>query len=267
MRLRPGLCLNVSGVALACWVAVASAAAPAPSTPQGVFLRACAGCHGPRGEGGRGPTLAIPLTRARDRKALVKLLKDGIDGTEMPPARLPAAEVGALADWVLALSRRPPERVPGDPQRGQALYFARGGCPVCHAIGGHGGGFGTDLTDIGRRRGAAHLRQALVEPEGAVPTSSSPYRADVSLAQNFLQVRVRTKAGEEVRGVRINEDSFSIQLREVSNRVRSFWKADLVELDKQWGRSPMPSYQETLSPAELDDLVAFLLSLRGDQAP
>jgi len=61
----------------------------------------------------------------------------------------------------------------------------------------------------------------------------------------------------------VNEDTFSIQLRDATNRVHSLWKAELRQLDKQWGRSPMPSYAAALAPAELDDLVAFLAAQRG----
>ena len=46
---------------------------------------------------------------------------------------------------------------------------------------------------------------------------------------------------------------------------KSFWKEDLAALEKQPGRSPMPSYRGRLSDHELDDLVAYLVSLRGDR--
>ena len=69
--------------------------------------------------------------------------------------------------------------------------------------------------------------------------------------------------GRELRGVRVNEDTFSIQLRDATNRLHSLWKHQLRLLDKQWGRSPMPSYKESLAPAELDDLVAYLATLRS----
>ena len=69
--------------------------------------------------------------------------------------------------------------------------------------------------------------------------------------------------GSELTGVRVNEDTFSIQIRDVGNRVHSLWKAELQQLDKEWGRSPMPSYKEALAPAELDDLVAYLATLRS----
>ena len=69
----------------------------------------------------------------------------------------------------------------------------------------------------------------------------------------------------EVVGVRINEDTFSIQVRDVAGDVHSFWKSELATLEKHWGETPMPTYEGALSGDELDDLVAYLVSLRGEQ--
>jgi len=74
-------------------------------------------------------------------------------------------------------------------------------------------------------------------------------------------VRVVVKNGQRLTGVRVNEDTFSIQLRDSTDRVHSFYKSDLTELHKDWGKSPMPSYREAFSSAELDDVVAYLVSL------
>ena len=43
----------------------------------------------------------------------------------------------------------------------------------------------------------------------------------------------------------------------------SLLKQDLKELVKEPGKSPMPAYR-SFAPSELDDLVAYLASLRGD---
>ena len=257
-----------TGAALAAVLAlvVTPAAAADLAQAERLFQRACAVCHGPHGEGDRGPPLAVPrLTRVADRAALLKLLRNGLDGTEMPAARLERRDLELIATWVERLGRRPAERVPGDAGRGQALYAGKAGCPACHAIKGEGGALGPDLTDIAARRGAAFLRASLTTPEAAVPRGTTPYRNDVSLTQNFLQVRVVTRAGRELSGVRVNEDTFSIQLRDATNTVFSFWKAELRELHKDWGRSPMPSYATALAQEELDDLVAFLVTLRGER--
>jgi putative heme-binding domain-containing protein len=224
----------------------------------------CALCHGARGEGGRGPILALPiLTRATDDAALLRIISGGIAGTEMPSSLLPAPQVAQLAAFVKTLGSRPPERVPGDPTRGAALYAGRGACATCHTLRGEGRAFGPDLTSIGRLRSAAHLRHSLTEPAAEVPQSSVPYRSDVSLPENFLFVRATTRDGRTIAGTRLNEDAFSIQLREPSGVIHSFFKADLAALHKDRGFSPMPAYGAVFTSAELDDLVAYLASLRG----
>jgi len=248
----------------------AQTSTPAPSAAdsgQGerLFAQRCASCHGPEGEGGRGPTLAQPrLLRAPDADSLMALIRRGIEGTEMPASRLEDAKLRQLAAWVLRLGQQPAAVVPGDAARGGQLFASKGGCGACHAINGHGGAFGPDLTEIGRRRGAAYLRRALTDPEADLPKSFSMYRSDASITENFLQVRVTTREGQQILGVRVNEDSFSIQLRDASGRVHSFVKSALRELHKDWGRSPMPAYRTVFSNEELDDVVAFLASQRGE---
>ena len=149
-----------------------------------------------------------------------------------------------------SLGRVEQQPIPGVPEQGKQLYTTKGNCGQCHAIDGWGGGVGPDLSEIGARRSASYLRQALVEPEAAVPN-------------NFLLVRVTTKDSRRVSGTRLNEDSFSIQFRDLSGKTHSFWKSELEELHKDWGKSSMPSYGAILTPAELDDLVAYLASLQG----
>jgi putative heme-binding domain-containing protein len=237
-----------------------------PAVGARLYQIHCALCHGPRGEGGKGPTLAQPvLPRASDDAALLRLLASGIAGTEMPGSQLPPAALAQIGAHVRALGRLPPERLPGDPARGAQLYVNKGACASCHAVQGRGSAFGPDLTTIGARRNAAYLRRALTSPAAEVPQSSTPYRSDVSMPENFLFVRVVTRDGRTLAGVRLNEDAFSLQLREASGRVHSFFKSDLAELHKDRAFSPMPDYTPVFSTAELDDLVAYLASLRGQK--
>ena len=98
-----------------------------------------------------------------------------------------------------------------------------------------------------------------------MPQSYTAFRSDISLPENYLFVRVEPRNGEPIGGVRVNEDTFSIQLRDLGGRVHSFFKSDLVALHKDWGLSPMPSYAAAFSASELDDVIAFLVSLRGNK--
>ena len=211
----------------------------------------CALCHGPKGEGGRGPMLAqAKLSRAPDDAMLLKVIGEGIRGTEMPGAgAMSDHEVRQTAAYVRSLGKVALKPVPGNPTHGAEIYRDKGKCSACHSIHGEGGVSGPDLADIGARRSAGYLRESIVDPGAAVP-------------EGYLLVKLVTKSGQTVNGIRANEDSFSIQIRDDSGRSYSFWKTDVAEVEKQRGKSPMPSYKGQLSEDELTDLVAYLASLK-----
>lgn len=216
-----------------------------------LFQVHCALCHGRNGEGGRGPTLArARLSHAPDDAALLKVLEDGIRGTEMPAASaLSEREMRQTAAYVRSLGKVALKPVPGDAARGAEIYRGKGNCAACHSLHGTGGVAGPDLAGIGDLRSAAYLRESLTNPGTAVP-------------EGYLLITVVPNAGERVTGSRVNEDSFSIQILDNAGRVHSFWKRDLAEVSRQRGKSPMPSYQGQLSDVELTDLVAYLTSLK-----
>ena len=210
----------------------------------------CVRCHGPKGEGGRGPMLTrARLNRAPDDAALIRVLTDGIRGTEMPGAdSLSDRELRQVAAYVRSLGRVVQKPVPGDVAHGAEVYRGKG-CGGCHSLRGEGGVAGPDLSAIGESRSAAYLRESLVNPGAAVP-------------EGYLLVAVTPRTGERVTGLRVNEDSFSIQVRDSAGRTHSFWKSDVAQLEKQKGKSAMPSFQGQLSETELTDVVAFLASLK-----
>ena len=75
--------------------------------------------------------------------------------------------------------------------------------------------------------------------------------------------RATTKGGQTVNGIRVAEDTFSIVIRDGRGGIHSLDKSDLTKLDKQLSKSAMPAYAN-LSASDLDDLIAYLFSLRGD---
>jgi len=205
------------------------------------------------GTGGEGPSLARPTLRhAADEEALVKVIREGIEGTEMPSNwQISGNEARQIAAYVRSLGWVESTPLPGDPTRGREVFEGASGCGSCHMVGGDGGNLGPDLSDVGLRRGAAYLRESLVSPGATVP-------------ERYLLVRAQIRVGEEVVGVRVNEDSFTIQLRDPLGRIHSLSKLELENLDKAFGESLMPSYESDLSQSELEDLVAYLASLRGE---
>lgn len=183
----------------------------------------------------------------------------------MPAARMEEADLRLVIKFVKSLGSKPREAVAGNVERGAQIYEKKGGCAQCHMIHGEGGSFGPDLSGVGQRRSADYLRRSLVDPNADVPESYSPWRSEISLPENFLYVRLVTKDGQELAGVRMNEDTFSIQIREATGAIHSFLKSDLTELHKDFGKSPMPSYANALTKDELDDLVAYLASLQSNK--
>jgi cytochrome c oxidase cbb3-type subunit 3 len=221
---------------------------------QKLFLHHCALCHGQTGEGGRGPMLTqAKLGRAPDDATLLKVIEDGIRGTEMPGAgAMSDREMRLTAAYVRSLGKVPLKPVPGNPAHGAEVYRGKGGCAACHSVQGEGGISGPDLAGVGVRRSAAYLRESVVDPQAAVP-------------DGYLMMTVVAKDGRSVTGVRVNEDSFSVQVRDDSGRSYSFWKNEIAKTDKQRGKSPMPSYKGRLAEDELTDLVAYLASLKEEK--
>lgn len=240
-------------IVAACTSAIAQTTGETPpdlAVGKKIFESQCALCHGQTGTGGRGPGLNRPkLIKAPDDDALRKVISDGID-PEMPGAwQLSKREVASVAVYVRSLGTVPPERLAGDVARGARIYESKG-CPGCHIAGGRGQGIGPELSDIGARRNGAYLRKTLLKPADSLP-------------EDFLYVAAVTSAGETVHGIRVNEDSFTIQLKDARGRFHSFRKAELKELRRLKQETPMPSFERSLSAAELDDIVAYLASLRG----
>ena len=118
-------------------------------------------------------------------------------------------------------------------------------------MNGRGGRLGPELTEIGLRRSLNFLRDSILDPSA-------------SIDPEYRSATVVTRDGARIRGVVLNEDDYSIQLRDTREELHSFVKSNLrgVKPEKE---SLMPSYKSALSETEVNDLVACLNSLRGNQ--
>jgi cytochrome c oxidase cbb3-type subunit 3 len=214
-----------------------------------LYLGRCAGCHGPTGDGGKGANLATPvLARGDSDLALYRTIRYGLPDTEMPAHNMTEREIWQMATYVRSLGQGGLQRVNGNSRRGAALVRGRGGCLQCHLLNGEGGLIGPALSSIGRRRSASYLKEKLLDP-------------GKELAADFSVVTLRTAGGSKITGVWMNEDTWSIQVRDLNARLHSYWKQDLAELAVE-RRTMMPSYAGQLNQQEQNDIVAFLGGLR-----
>ena len=257
-RLLP--CLAMLGVSATAWAQSPLDGLTQADLAEGekVFKVHCGRCHGIAGQGGEGSNLVrSKLKYATDDQALIDLLGEGIPGTGMPAIwTLDEKKRTQVAAYVRSLGRLEAEEMPGDPDRGEDIYHGSGGCPACHIIAGHGTGIGPELTHVGDQRGLDYLRQSLTDP-AATQSQTRGY-------QNFLTVRVKSPQ-QEVEGLRVNEDAFSVQVRDMSGTIHSFRKDELTEYEKVFAHSLMPEYSAALSGDDMDDLISYMMSLRSEQ--
>jgi cytochrome c oxidase cbb3-type subunit III len=130
-------------------------------------------------------------------------------------------------------------------------------------VAGQGGDIGPELTRIGAMRGAAGLKQRLLDPGADLPKVGEGVFG--TRWSQYLMFRAVEKDGQVTEGMRVGEDSFSIVLKDASGKLHGLYKPDLRSLEKEPGKSIMPSFKGTLSDAQLDDLVAYLMTLKGSE--
>ena len=219
-----------------------------------VYEASCANCHGPDGnliagiDFGRGV-----YRRAFSNDELAALIVAGIPNTPMPPnPAMSRAQALRVVEYLRSMSEGRETAGDGDARRGRALFAGRGECLDCHAVAGEGSRVGPDLTRIGLLRRAGELERSLLEPKAEVQPENRFYK-------------VRPKSGEPVVGRLLNRDSFTVQLIDLDEQLRSFDIATLRE--HGFDDTPMPSARDTLSAQEIADVVSYLATLRGEAAP
>jgi putative heme-binding domain-containing protein len=211
----------------------------------------CITCHGANGDSVPGVNLRSGQFRhAASDADLNRLLQTGIPGTAMPPGKFGTGDLAALVAYLRAMHEfdtRPLTR--GDAARGENIFEEKGNCTNCHRVNGKGSRVGPDLSDIGAIRSPEALQGSLMDPTPSMlPLNRS--------------IRAVTRDGKTITCRRLNEDTYTVQLIDSEERLISLSKTDLREYTVV-KTSPMPSYKNKLSAAEVDDVVAYLRTLKG----
>jgi cytochrome c oxidase cbb3-type subunit III len=230
----------------------------------------CAFCHGlgARG-GGRGPD----LTRAQKRHGnsdaeMFQTINQGVPGTAMPPngttgqgVGMTEEEVWDVITYIRSVQLKAPAQPAGDAVHGKQLFSGDANCSGCHMVEGKGGRLGPDLTAVGMARAADAIVDSVRNPSRRL--APGLLEATKEFPQEYETVTVVTAQGQEIKGVTMNEDNFSLQVMDASEQIHLFEKDKLRSIKKS-RTSMMPIYGATLlSDKDLQDIVAFLQSVGG----
>jgi cytochrome c oxidase cbb3-type subunit 3 len=232
------------------------------------FRANCAFCHGlgARG-GGRGPD----LTRAQKRHGssdseMFRNIHDGIAGTAMPAATnggigvgMSDGEIWQVIAYLRSVEKKASAETAGNAAHGKELFYGTAACGTCHMVNGKGGRLGPDLSSVGGSRSFEYLVESMRNPSKRLAQGISEPLKDFS--QEYETVTVVTADGTKLTGVVLNEDNFSLQMMDTREQLRLLQKDKLRSYVKS-RESLMPTYdQKMLSDKDLQDLIAYLLTV------
>jgi putative heme-binding domain-containing protein len=219
------------------------------------YVNNCVYCHGPEGD----QIAGISLFRGRFKRVvsdddIVQVIRNGVPGTGMPAQNMNDANARTIVAYLRSAAAVPASTLTGgDPARGKSLFEGKGACTTCHRVMNSGSRSGPDLSDIGMQRRVMELEKSLLDPASGV------------LPQHRF-VQVTPKSGPAITGRLLNQDTFTLQLIDAQERLRTFVIADLRDYSVL-KNSRMPSYKDKFSRQELADLVSYLASLKGPNKP
>jgi putative heme-binding domain-containing protein len=218
------------------------------------YAASCANCHGPDGNLIAGIDFGRGVYRREfSNDELAGVIVAGLPNTPMPPnPGMSREQALRIVEYLRSMSAGRVTAADGDARRGRAVFEGKGECLDCHRVEGVGSRVGPDLTSIGQLRRAGEIERSLLEPEAEVQPENRFYK-------------VTPKNGGPVTGRLLNRDTFTVQLLDLDEKLRSFRVADLR--DQGFDDTPMPSARGKLSAQEIADVVSYLSSLRGGVGP
>ena len=220
-----------------------------------LFRQQCGRCHGRDAAGGElGPDLTSGFRNSSTDSGLFNIVREGLPNTQMIGISRSATDqsVWMVTSYLNSLNDTADTDLPGSAAAGMQLFNGQGNCASCHMVSGKGGRRGPDLTQVGNRR----------DPDELVSDLTTP---DEDVTPRWWTIRVTREDGSVVEGLRMNEDTFTFRLMDEDENLWSFSKGRVRSYERI-ETSTMPSVDGTLTASEVDDLVAYLFSLRREES-
>jgi cytochrome c oxidase cbb3-type subunit 3 len=228
----------------------------------------CALCHGLGAHGGgRGPD----LTRAQKKhvhsdQEMFQVISNGIPGTVMPAngtngqgVGMTDEEIWQIITYIRSAEVKAPAQALGSAVHGKELFYGDANCSLCHMVEGRGGRVGPELTAVGGSRTRESMIDSVRNPSRRLAWGLT--EATKEFPQEYETITVVTADGKQIKGVALNEDSFSVQMMDTNERIYLLEKDKLLSFQKSRA-SMMPKYNpDVLSDKDLEDIVAYLISV------
>jgi cytochrome c oxidase cbb3-type subunit III len=228
----------------------------------------CALCHGLGAHGGgRGPD----LTRAQKKHVhsdaeMFQVISNGIPGTAMPAngtngqgVGMTDEEIWQIITYIRSVEVKAAAKPAGNAAHGRELFYGDANCSLCHMVEGRGGRVGPELTSVGGSRTREAIIDSVRNPSRRLAWGLT--EATKEFPQEYETVTVVTTDGKQIKGVALNEDSFSVQMMDANEKIYLLEK-DKLRSFKKSRQSLMPTYSpDVLSDKDLEDIVTFLISV------
>ena len=228
----------------------------------------CALCHGlgARG-GGRGPDLTRAVKKHTHSDAdMFQVISNGIPGTAMPAngtngqgVGMTDEEIWQIITYIRSQEVKAPASAAGNAGHGKDLFYGDANCSLCHVVEGKGGRLGPELTAVGGSRTREAIIESVRDPSRRLAWGLT--ESTKEFPQEYESVTAVTADGKTIKGVTLNEDSFSVQIMDMGEQIHLLEKDQLRSFQKT-RQSAMPKYgADILSDKDLADIVAYLVSV------
>ena len=232
------------------------------------FRANCAFCHGlgARG-GGRGPDLTrIQKKHGNSDADIFRTINEGVPGTAMPPngatqqgVGMTEEEIWQVVSYIRSVQVKTSAQATGNAAHGKELFSGSAACASCHMMEGKGGRLGPDLTATGTARSVDYIVESVRNPSRRLAWGLT--EATKEFPQEYQSVTAVTADGKQIKGVTLNEDSFSVQVMDTTEQIHLLEKDKLRSFEKS-RQSAMPKYgPDLLSDKDLEDIVAYLTTV------
>jgi putative heme-binding domain-containing protein len=168
-------------------------------------------------------------------------------------------EIWQIITYIRSQEVKAAAKPSGNATHGKDLFYDDANCSLCHMVDGKGGRLGPDLTSVGGSRTRQSMIESVRHPSRRLAWGLT--EATKEFPQEYESVTAVTADGKEIKGVTLNEDSFSVQIMDAGEQIHLLEKNKLRSFQNN-RQSAMPTYDsDVLSDKDLEDILAYLISV------